>query len=205
MAFFPPLISLSPTGKYVQPLSYHVDNKSLVNLIDSPFVMTNDILNAIRLGATSTLTAEDIFFPAFLNRNNLYVETCEYPNIKQHMTQKYYYKFIDKWLASKKYSKHLLKYLKYANGKVSIIDDKNNPDNYEANSSDVINKKIQFIEDELISMDDMHYILDKLIGYSQLSWCSINTMEDYIRDAVEGTFKKRILKRIKLSKKLFGK
>jgi hypothetical protein len=144
----------------------------------------------------------DIFVPSikFNHDKRFYAfydnDVCDTPNIRETISKKIYYKFLDKWLYDSHKSKHILKYFKYSDGKVSLIKDLDKKDDYDTNSHEIIDKKVDFIEHNIFRMDDLYVILKQFIAGTRVSWCDLIENSYFIREAIEKTLENKIKKLI---------
>jgi hypothetical protein len=147
------------------------------------------------------LSPNDIYVPSFNVVRDvaslyspLYEDVCATPSIKEKVSKIFYYKMLDKWLYDE--SKYLLKYLKVSDGKVNLIKNLTDVDDYDTNSQEIVDKKVQFIEDNIFKLENVFEILKKFIASTNISWCELTTNSYFVREAIEKTLKHKFKKLI---------
>jgi hypothetical protein len=131
----------------------------------------------------------------YYNPYTLYTtDVCDTPTIRSSVTKLLYYKFLDKWLQKVDLSQHVLGYLQVQNGVVSLIKDTSSKDDYRKNDIETIKLKVAYIENELLSMDDMYYILKKFVKSTNISWCNLTKSSYFIRETLERTLKNKMIR-----------
>lgn len=154
---------------------------------------------------TSLLIPSDIYIPSFSivsdilslrTPHYIYDDVCNTPSIREKVSKIIYYKFLDKWLYDNDESKYLLGYLKISDGKVQLIKDLDNKDDYKNNSQDVVDKKVDYIENNIISIGDIYTILQKFTESTHISWCELSKDTFFIRESIEKTLEKKFKRMI---------
>ena len=113
------------------------------------------------------------------------------PEIINRLTKYFYYKTLDKWLYEE--LDGLLRYLKVSNGKVNEI--KNESDKDKENiSQEEADKKVKFIEDEILSKDDMYDILMKIQQETDIELIKMSKQEFIIQGYVKKFLKREFQK-----------
>lgn len=105
-------------------------------------------------------------------------DVCDIENIKDKISKLIYYKLLDKWLYDDLID--VLGYLKISGDKVEIIkniDDKTHP-NKESDKD--LEKKIEYIENKMISRDDVYVILKKFVSKTNISWCEVHKNDYFV-------------------------
>lgn len=145
----------------------------------------------------------DIFVPAIKIKydKNLYAfyknDVCDTPEIREAISKKLYYKFLDKWLYDQHKSGYLLKYFKYSNGEVKLVKDLDDTDETKSEDQHIIDKKVDFIEHNIFRIDDLYVILKQFIAGTMISWCDLVDNTYFIREAIEKTLENKIKKLIR--------
>lgn len=196
--FISPIITNPDPGTIYPPMKLNV--KSMTAPITSMYPLINP---------TGLLLVEDIFVPSinlfpkvpmtttYLNPWGIYGDSCDIENIKEQVSKMFYYKFLDKWLFDNDKSKYLLGYLRVSGDKVELVSDTNKLDDYEKNSKDVIEKKVDYFEKKLISKDDVYLILKKFVEGTKVSWCDLQKNSYFIRESIEKTMENQLKRLIK--------
>lgn len=142
---------------------------------------------------TSMLIPSDIFVPSFNVEKSLtsYGDVCDTPGIRETVTKIIYYKFLDKWLYEDHKSKYLLGYLKIIGDTVQLIGNIDEKDDYHKNTQKDVDKKVEYIEDNIISINDVYSILSKFTASTYISWCDVTKNSYFVRDAIEKTLEKK--------------
>lgn len=195
----------TPSDVIIPPVKVHG------NVISNPLMVSvsNPILPPIAINPipvpivqpqlVSIIDFDDIFVP-FIHFSHPLVQPylrdkCEIEIVQSKMVKYFRFKFLDKWLFGK--SKHILGYLKYSGSDVSLVSDIDHLDDYRKNTQDIVEKKIAYIEDKLLSSDDVYHILKKFVDHTEASWC--NLKDDYVffvREALEKSLEKKIKRMI---------
>lgn len=178
-------------------------------IIPPTMIKTNILSQPIGIiGEGSLLLPSDIFVPSFQLVSDLgagalrlplglFNDSCDIPHIKESVTKIFYYKMLDKWLYDKDDSKKLLGYLKVVDGKVELIKDIDNKDDYMKNDQATVDKKVEFIEKNIFRIDDVFAILKKFVDGTRISWCDLTKNGSFIRDAMNHTLEKMFKRLIK--------
>lgn len=119
-------------------------------------------------------------------------DVCNTENIKEKITKIFYYKLLDKWLYNKDDSKYLLGYFDVDGSHVSFAKSINKLDDYNKNTQSEIDKKVDFIEKNIVTMDDIRAVLEKFVSGTHVSWCELMKNSYFIREAIEKTLENKI-------------
>jgi hypothetical protein len=149
---------------------------------------------------TTMLIPSDIYVPSFSIVSNvlsmktpfsIYDDVCNTPSIRENVSKIIYYKLLDKWLYDNEKSKYLLGYLKVSDGKVHLIGDLDKKDDYKNNSQEVADKKVEYIENNVLSIGDVYAILQKFTESTHVSWCELTKDTFFVRESIEKTLEKK--------------
>jgi hypothetical protein len=157
-------------------------------------------------GEYTVIVPSDIFIPNFKMTYDqqmfspYYKDVCDTKDLRETISKKLYYKFLDKWLYDEDKSKYLLGYFKHADGEIKLVKDADKKDDYNSNSQEIIDKKVAFIEKNIFRLEDMYIILKKFIYGTQISWCNLIQNSYIIREAIEKTLERKIEKLISAQK-----
>jgi len=115
---------------------------------------------------------------------------------QRDITKYYKYKVLDKWLYGD--MAFLLKYLKVSNGQVVLVKTKKE---YEANdvskdSSDVIEKKADYIETNILTNDNVRMVLKRTLSELMIKWYELPNRENLVHDVLEGFIRKELKKHL---------
>lgn len=157
-------------------------------------IITTDIL-----GRPHVMIAEDIFIPSvqYVSSNPLVLpyivgDSCNIENIKEDLSHLYYYKLLDKWLYEDNKSKSVLKYLHIADGKVRLISNVEKTDDVSKNTQEIIDKKVEYIENNVLSQDEIVKILVRFVESTRISWCELSEHGFLVREAITKTLKNKL-------------
>lgn len=187
--FVSPKVPNAPNDVIIPPI------KMNAKIINSPVLSTTDMF-----GVKHLTVLDDIYVPSvqvMTSTNPLvsqYVlgDTCDLDNIKEDMSKYFHYKLLDKWLYEDKKSKALLKYLTVTDGHVKLIRKIDKVDDVAKNSQDVIDKKVKYIEDNVLSRDEVLLILKRFVESTRISWCSLQKNGFLVREAICKTLKNKL-------------
>jgi len=122
-------------------------------------------------------------------------DVCNTENIIDKITKIIYYKVLDKWLYDD--LSDILGYFKMSNGKVELI--KNLQEKSHGSKDDKnVDDKVDFIEKQILSRDDVHMILKKFTKGTNMSWCEIPKNDYFIKETMEKYLIHKIEKLINL-------
>jgi hypothetical protein len=113
--------------------------------------------------------------------------------VQKDTTREILYLTLDKWLYSSEMS-HLLKYLTLVGGKVVPIAKE---DDYKTNkisgeSDSVIEQKIDYIQENLLDMDQMRKILTKITEELDYKWYDLLSHKKVVMEVIERHLKKKL-------------
>jgi hypothetical protein len=154
----------------------------------------------------SLIITEDIFVPSiqFLSdgRNiniplSLYDDVCDVENIKNQIVSSFYYKFLDKWLYDRDDAKKILGFFKIVNDKVVLIENIEKREDVSHDTQEIVDKKVDFIEKNIVTKHDIYAILKKFIDETRISWCRLVKAEELVKSSVIHSIKNKIKKMIK--------
>lgn len=113
--------------------------------------------------------------------------------VQKDTTREILYLTLDKWLYSPEMS-HLLKYLTIVGGKVTPIakeeDYKTNKISGESNS--IIEQKIDYIQENLLGMEQMRKILTKITDELDYKWYDLLLHKKVVMEVIERHLKKKL-------------
>jgi hypothetical protein len=174
------LLLYNLTHSIIDNLSYNPSKKVVItpqnqfdpNVFNVPLVIDKKLLHDKGYNLVVS-TTEDIDTLSPILPNVLLVgnyNNYDTPGIKSVIVKYYNHKFIKSWINKK--LKYLLKYFVVTNGVVNYI--KNDKfDDYEKNTKEDIQLKINFI-DRVIDSIDIQNILNKFIKKYNLNWSMLN-------------------------------
>lgn len=125
-----------------------------------------------------------------------YYEDINYdPKVQRQLTSHYYYKTLDKWLYDDLLD--VLNYFVYSNGQISLIKNLSeyDPKRIHKESNEIVDKKVEYIEKNLLDKNYMHKILKKYVKETNTEWVYLPKNEFFLKQAIE----KELIKRIKQS------
>lgn len=195
MSIFVPAVRYTTTSSsYISPISTTYLTDELTKL-STPVVRTV-VLDKPIITATTTL------YPTVYTTPSIYkVDQNDDDNdnyfIQKQMTEYLHYRILDKWLYEDELC-HLLKYLVIDGGKVKLIKSKSD---YKENKvcddkKENIEKKADFIEENLLTKEKMKKLLTKVIYDSGIKWynLSLPKYEQVIVRAVDKYLRKKMTK-----------
>lgn len=121
-------------------------------------------------------------------------------NLHRMMIKYFYYKTLDKWLKKSSDLMYILGYLKIDNGIVKLLDNINdyNPNSVDKDNQDDIEKKVDYIENNILSKDDVEHILKKYVNETSTNWFDLQDKSTYFIKELIGKFiKNKLVKLIK--------
>lgn len=143
--------------------------------------------------ATQVTTA-NVFTPYVYNPH-MYVNIDTGLNssyiVQKDVTEWLWYRILDKWFYSDELS-HLLKYLKIENGTVKFVanEAEANQNKLNKNSVEDIEKKTDFIQENLLKLKDMKHLLQRIISELDYKWYELTEKERLVVDVVERHLRK---------------
>lgn len=154
------------------------------NIINVPYNTTTLYTTSPAVSLMSSVTSSMFDYDTGLNSN---------PHAQKETTKYLMYRILDKWIYSRRMSQ-LLKYLKIVNNVVQPIetdsDYKKNKLSNETSRS--VEKKIDFIHDNILGLDDMRKILKKIMRDTGYKWYDLPHIENEIINVVEATIGKKL-------------
>jgi len=112
---------------------------------------------------------------------------------QKEMTKWFLYRILDKWLYDSEMSS-ILKYLKISGNDVKVVSSKKEYDDNKVSqdSSKDIEKKADWIEDNIFNMSDMRSLLKRFVEDADNKWYNLPYQERTVVDAVRRTLKKKL-------------
>ena len=98
-------------------------------------------------------------------------------DLRKKVTKYYYYKTLDKWLKKQTDMLDILNYFKINNnGGVELIKNMNeyNPKNTDKDSQIDVDKKVYYIEKNLLSRDNVYDIIKKYVKETRTNWYDLH-------------------------------
>lgn len=119
------------------------------------------------------------------------------PVVHKKVTKYYYYKLLDKWLYED--LKPILAFVTTHDGKPSLIKSINQYDinSVDGLSKDELKKRIDFLENNIITKDLIKHLLRKIVDKKKIMWYHLNKFEDTIKDKLKKYLKKTMESYIK--------
>lgn len=166
--------------------TYPVQN----TLVLSPY---NDTLVVSPIYVPSVYIKQPSMIDALKIPKYLMGDVCNINNIKEKVTKIVYYKILDKWLYDDMIG--ILGYFKVTDDKVSLI--KSLQDKTHAAKEDkTIENKIKFIENNILTQDEVYSILKRFINGTNVSWCDIPKNGYFVKETIEKYLIRKIEKMI---------
>jgi hypothetical protein len=117
--------------------------------------------------------------------------------VQKDVTEYLWYRILDKWFYSDELC-HLLKYLKVENGTVkfaaSEADTKNNK--ICNDTIEDVEKKTDFIQENLLTLNDMKKLLQRIISELDYKWYELTQKEKLVVEVVERHLRKLLQERV---------
>lgn len=179
------VVSLTPFGYTVSKGPFIVNNTTtkVSGIIGSPLIMSDIFIPALNVGAS-------------VLRRPVHGDVCDTSAIRERVTKMFHKKMLDKWLFREENSKFINKYLKVVDGKVKLIDSLKNTDDYINNDQKTVEKKVDFIEDKILSLTDVYTILQQFVKGTNVSWCDLPKQSYFVREAIEKTLENKLMRMI---------
>ncbi len=133
-------------------------------------------------------------YVAYLNvdtgLNNSYI-------VQKDITKYLWYRIFDKWFYTNELC-HLLKYLKIEENIVKFVSNEAEAKNNKVCDDTVenIEKKTDFIEENLLTINDMKKLLQRIISELDYKWYELTNKEKLVVDVVERHLRKMLEQRI---------
>jgi len=117
--------------------------------------------------------------------------------VQKDVTEYLWYRILDKWFYSDELC-HLLKYLKVDNGIVKIASNENEIKENKVcdDSIENIEKKTDFIQENLLTMSDMKKLLQRIISELDYKWYELTSKEKLVVEVVERHLRKMLQERV---------
>jgi hypothetical protein len=178
-----------PYVKTSLPVDFN--NRDVVITSDYPLMFNRDKDQNLAISPITYPYTNPYFYPYTnpgivvpyenLNRNK---------DVINRLVKYYYYKTLDKWLYDD--INGLLRYLKVSGNKVHVI--KSEDDRDKDISQEDCDKKIQYIEDEIFSKDDMYDILMKIQQETDIELIKLSKNEFVVIGYIKKWFKRHFQK-----------
>lgn len=163
---------------------------SPVPYIPSSFPLISNVNNTPIVTTTNPLVSFPIHPSLDLNRD---------PELRKMVTKYFYYKTLDKWLKKEKYMLDILNYLKYSNGKVSLINNISEYNPVNNDDADIIDSKVDFIEKNILDKDDVYNILSKYVRETGTNWYDLEEKGTFfIREIIHKYLEKKLKKAVEI-------
>lgn len=188
--FLSPLKYVSDMDTIIPPTMVRMTSPYITPIIDSTELLLTDIYVP-----NIQIMSNGEYYSGFHVPINLYDDACDIETIKEDVVKIFYNKFLDKWLYNIDQSKFLLKYLKVVDGKVKVIE--GDKDDYRHDTQEIVDKKIDFIEHNVLSKDETYMILKRFVEGTRLSWCELTKNKYFIREAMEKTVENKLKKMLR--------
>lgn len=124
------------------------------------------------------------------------VDLSSDPDIIEKIMNYLRYKTLDKWLWDEENLKSILGYFVIKDGKVEYIAKIEDKKKHPLDGKEEIEKKIKFIEHELLSKKRMYKILNKVMSDTGAKWVELPKIETVVKDYIKKFLKQRIKKNI---------
>lgn len=191
---------LSPISPVVTPGTIAISPSLSPISVNLNKLLPSAYLHSLKLGPWTVVDIDDIFIPSFKVISDLrvpvYDDVCDTSEIKELVCKIFYDKLLRKWLYDIDESGYVFKYLKMVDGKVSLIKNLENTDDYKSNSQTVIDKKVDFIEENILKIEDIAKILTQFVKGTGISWCKLTKNSSFIREALEKSLVNKMKKLI---------
>ncbi len=145
---------------------------------------TNDDIrksNRAFSNALDVINSRPVIITQPSNINNLYSGLNNDKNIQKTVTKYYYYKIIDKWIYKDLFP--ILAFIDSQSNKIQLIKDIKDYDIEKLNkdSDDIIEKKVDYLENILLTKDMVKYVLQKICSKNNINWYDLNKYERKIK------------------------
>ena len=122
---------------------------------------------------------------------SVYENLNKNPEVINRLVKYFYYKTLDKWLYEE--LSGMLRYLKVSNDKVHVIKSEDDRDKENINQEQA-DAKINYIEKEIFSKDDMYDILMKITNETDIELIKLSKNEFIVQGYVKKFLKKELSK-----------
>ena len=183
---------------YIFPTNYFFPNNGKIVVVDSesspflPKAVINPYITTPITGSLLAVTPNPDFKPIFttplLPENNLNYN----PNVHESVSFSIYKKVFDSWLYKSDF-KDLYKYVKIVDNEPKLATEKNEDD---SSDSHLIEKKIKFFKDYILSKHRVKEILKDFVAGSRTNWYDVEKNSYYVKELIYKYMKKKLKKLI---------
>lgn len=174
-------------------LSSSISTFTPTNIIlasDSPVPLIPSVLVQPSLPLVTTVTTQPVVaFPLHpsldLNKSS---------ELHKKVTSYFYYKTLDKWLRKEKDMLGILNYLKVTDRGVDVLDNMNEykETNIDKDTQDTINKKIDYIEKNILDKTDIYMILKEYVKETHTNWFDLEKNSYFIKELIRKFLKRKL-------------
>jgi len=126
------------------------------------------------------------------------VDLSSEPDIIEKVMDYLRYKVLDKWLWDDDELKSILHYFIIKDGKVEYIEKLEDKKKHTLDGKEEIEKKIKFIEHEILTKKAMYKVLGKIMNDTGAKWVELPKIESVVKTYVKKYLKHKIKKHIKV-------
>lgn len=128
----------------------------------------------------TTFVAVNPFKPGLIT-SGFYKDLNKDKSVQKTFAKYYYYKILDKWIYKELLP--LLAFVDISSGKPQLIKSLENFDvqKLAKDSEEEIEKKIKYMEENIISRDMVRHVLKKICNENQINWYDLNKHEKKIK------------------------
>jgi hypothetical protein len=112
--------------------------------------------------------------------------------VHKRFTKYFYYKILDDWLFDDLVDS--LAYLKYNTGTKKVSFTENGEKDTSRETQESVEAKIKFIEDGVMTRNDVYKILKRLVSESKINWYDLPKIHSAVKDVVRMWLKKNLRK-----------
>lgn len=196
----------SPISVYTHPLGINSPKINIIeNKIKSPVVPVATVAPVLNVKSTDSMGSITLTSPLSPISSSInlsysrpsvgYYENLNVdPEIQKKIINYFYYKTLDEWLSNE--LSDVLNLLKIKDGKVVVIDNYNE---YKSSSNDsnlVMEQKINYIEDNVLTKNMIKSLLNRIVSETNIEWVKLPKNSFLIKKHIENKLKKHLKKNI---------
>ena len=186
---------VSPLGTAVHntdPIVFHhkyhqhtspVYNKTKKITISSPSLLSPSLFSPL---SPALSVASSLYNPSGVS----HIDVNSDPSLRKKMTAYFFEKTMNDWLYSD--FDDIFKYLVVKGGKVSVVQNRNQMEKNKASQD--VEKKVDFIADNIMTKYDMKSFLKKLIVRKPINWFDLKNHKSYVKKKIYKQIVKKLEK-----------
>ena len=151
--------------------------------ISSPSLLSPSLLSPL---SPALSVASSLYNPSGVS----HIDVNSDPSLRKKMTAYFFEKTMNDWLYSD--FDDIFKYLVVKGGKVSVVQNRNQMEKNKASQD--VEKKVDFIADNIMTKYDMKSFLKKLIVRKPINWFDLKNHKSYVKKKIYNQIVKKLEK-----------